>query len=168
MCDGLARKTRGTEERDCSMTKILFVCLGNICRSPMAQFVFQYLAEQKGLAGAFQVDSAATSREEIGNPVHPGTLRELARQGIPAGTHFARQMTREDYQKYDWLIGMETQNIRNMLRIVGEDPEGKVRRLLDFTDRPRDIADPWFTGKFALTYQDIREGCEAMLQVLSE
>ena len=148
------------------MIKILFICHGNICRSPMAQFVFQYLADQEGLAGEFQVDSAATSREEIGNPVHPGTLRELARQGIPAGEHYARQMTREDYAVYDWPIGMETQNIRNMLRIIGSDPESKVRRLLDFTEHPRDIADPWFTGKFALTYREIREGCEAMLQAL--
>lgn len=145
------------------MIRVLFVCLGNICRSPMAQFVLQDLAKRRGLAEAFQVDSAATSREEIGNPVHPGTLRELARRGIPAGEHYARQMTREDYQKYDWLIGMEESNLRNMRRITGGDPEGKIRRLLDFSDRPRDIADPWFTGNFVRTYEDIREGCEALL-----
>ncbi|MCJ7835346.1 low molecular weight phosphotyrosine protein phosphatase [Cuneatibacter sp. NSJ-177] len=150
------------------MIKILFICHGNICRSPMAEFVFLNLVKKAGCESEFEIDSAATSREEIGNPVHPGTLRKLAEQGVPVREHRARQMTRQDYQKYDYLIGMDAQNLRNMLRILGGDPEGKVKLLLDFTGNPRDIADPWYTGNFDATYEDIREGCEALLRKMEK
>ena len=148
------------------MIKILFVCHGNICRSPMAEFVMKDLVRQAGLADCFQIESAATSREELGNPVHPGTRRRLEREGISTYGKTAVQLCRRDYQKYDYLIGMEQRNLRGMLRILGEDPEGKVRRLLDFTDSPRDIADPWYTGDFDRTYDDVLEGCQGLLAYL--
>ena len=134
------------------MTKILFVCLGNICRSPMAEFVFRDMVQKQELGDRFSVASAATSTEELGNPVHPGTQRRLGR----------------DYQRYDYLIGMEQRNLSGMLRILGSDPAGKVHRLLDFTDRPRDIADPWYTGDFDRTYDDVVEGCRGLLAHLLE
>lgn len=146
--------------------KILFVCLGNICRSPMAEFVFRDLVQKRGLGERFSVASAATSTEELGNPVHPGTRRRLEREGISTYGKTAVQLCRRDYQKYDYLIGMEQRNLRGMLRILGEDPEGKVRRLLDFTDSPRDIADPWYTGDFDRTYDDVLEGCQGLLAYL--
>lgn len=146
------------------MIKILFICHGNICRSPMAQYVLAELAARRGMAVA--VDSAATSTEELGNGVHPGTRRKLAAEGIPCGGHRARQLRRADYEAYDWLIGMDGANVRNMLRILGGDPAGKVCRLLDFTAQPRDIADPWYTGDFDATYRDVRAGCEALLERL--
>lgn len=145
------------------MTKILFVCHGNICRSPMAEFLFRYLAERQGRGAAFSVASAATSREEIGNGVHPGTRRVLARYGIDPSGKRAVQLTAADYGKYDLLLGMDSANVRNMLRILGGDPEGKVCRLLDLTGCPRDIADPWYTGDFEATLSDILEGCAALL-----
>ena len=145
------------------MIKILFICHGNICRSPMAEFVFRDMVLRQGLEDQFYIASAATSREEIGNPVHPGTTRKLRELGISTKGKYAVQMTKKDYEKYDYLIGMETWNIRNINRIVGSDPDYKVHRLLDFSDRPRDIADPWYTGNFDLTYHDIKEGCEALL-----
>ncbi len=148
------------------MTSILFVCLGNICRSPMAEFVFRDLVQKRGLGERFSVASAATSTEELGNPVHPGTRRRLEREGISTYGKTAVQLCRRDYQKYDYLIGMEQRNLRGMLRILGEDPEGKVRRLLDFTDSPRDIADPWYTGDFDRTYDDVLEGCQGLLAYL--
>lgn len=148
------------------MTNILFVCLGNICRSPMAEFVFRDLVQKRGLGERFSVASAATSTEELGNPVHPGTRRRLEREGISTYGKTAVQLCRRDYQKYDYLIGMEQRNLRGMLRILGEDPEGKVRRLLDFTDSPRDIADPWYTGDFDRTYDDVWEGCLGLLEYL--
>ena len=146
------------------MIKVLFVCHGNICRSPMAEFVFRDMVQKQGLGDRFYIASAATSREEIGNGVHPGTRRKLKEEGIPCGNHRARQMTGEDYAHYDYLIGMETWNIRNMNKIIGSDPDHKVHRLLDFSDRPRDIADPWYTGDFDEAYRDIDEGCRALLQ----
>ena len=142
------------------MIKILFICHGNICRSTMAQFVFQDMVNKAGLSGNFHIDSAATSREEIGNPPHHGTVRKMK-----------VQMTKKDYENYDYLIGMDSWNIRNMLSIVGnKDPEGKVARLLDFTSRAgQDIADPWYTGNFDVTYRDVREGCEGLLcQIMEE
>ncbi len=148
------------------MTNILFVCLGNICRSPMAEFVFRDLVQKRGLGERFSVASAATSTEELGNPVHPGTRRRLEREGISTYGKTAVQLCRRDYPKYDYLIGMEQRNLRGMLRILGEDPEGKVRRLLDFTDSPRDIADPWYTGDFDRTYDDVLEGCQGLLAYL--
>lgn len=148
------------------MTRILFVCLGNICRSPMAEFVFRDLVWKRGLGERFSAASAATSTEELGNPVHPGTRRRLAREGISTDGKTAVQLSRRDYRRYDYLIGMEERNLRGMLRILGGDPEGKVRRLLDFTDSPRDIADPWYTGDFDRTYDDVLAGCRGLLEHL--
>ena len=150
------------------MTKILFVCLGNICRSPMAEFVFRDMVQKQGLGDRFSVASAATSTEELGNPVHPGTQRRLAREGISTRGKTAVQLTRRDYQRYDYLIGMEQRNLSGMLRILGSDPAGKVHRLLDFTDRPRDIADPWYTGDFDRTDEDVVDGCRGLLAHLLE
>ena len=148
------------------MVKILFVCHGNICRSPTAQYLLEHLVSQAGRKEEFFIDSAATSREEIGNPVHYGTRRKLKEVGIPCGDHRARQMRREEYDQFDYIIGMDTWNIRNISRIIGNgDPEGKVSKLLDFTNRKgQDIADPWYTGNFDDTYRDVKEGCEALLQ----
>ena len=145
------------------MQKILFICHGNICRSPMAQSVMTHLVSEAGLSDQFQIDSAATSREEIGNPVHPGTRNKLKQEGIPLIPHKATQMRRQDYTDYDLIIPMDRQNFRNIYRIIGDDPQGKVRLLLDFTTRPGDIADPWYTGDFDATYRDILEGCQGLL-----
>ncbi len=151
------------------MKKILFVCLGNICRSPMAEFVMKELVRRAGLEGAFQIDSAGTSDEEFGNPVHEGTRSKLRAEGIPCESgKRARPMTRADYAAYDHLIGMEARNVRDMRRIAGGDPQGKISRLLDFAPRPRDIADPWYTGNFDDTYRNIDEGCRALLKKLRE
>ena len=147
------------------MIKILFICHGNICRSTMAEYVMKYYIEQAGLESYFHIDSAATSREEIGNPVHRGTRKKLREVGIPCGDHRARQLRREEYEAFDYLIGMDSENIRNMLRILGEDPEQKVYKLLDFTQRRgQDIADPWYTGNFEDTYRDVTEGCQGLLE----
>lgn len=148
------------------MVKILFVCHGNICRSPMAEFVFRDLAERQGVGDRFRCDSAATSREEIGNPVHRGTRRKLAEHGIDCGGKTAVQLVRADYGRYDWLLGMDAWNLSNMVRLFDGDPENKVRRLLDFTDQPRDIADPWYTGNFDVTWKDVVKGCQALLDFL--
>lgn len=152
------------------MKKILFICHGNICRSTMSEYVMKYLVSEAGLSDQFYIDSAATSREEIGNPVHPGTQRKLREVGIPCGDHRARQMTRRDYEEFDYLIGMDSWNMRNINRIIGNgDFDGKVNRLLDFTDRVgEDIADPWYTGDFDVTYRDVREGCEGLLSHILE
>ena len=143
------------------MIKVLMICHGNICRSTMAESVMTYLVGQAGLGEKFVIDSAATSREEIGNGPHYGTVQKLRKEGIPVVPHRARQMTREDYDRYDILIGMDTWNIRNMLQIVGQDPQGKIRKLLK-----RDVADPWYTGDFEATYRDIYEGCTNLLEEL--
>ncbi len=149
------------------MLKILFICHGNICRSPMAEMVFKQMVRERGIADQFYINSAATSREEIGNGIHYGTRRKLAQVGIPCGDHRAIQMTKKDYATYDYLIGMDSSNIRNMHRIVGGDPGGKIYKLLDFSARKgADIADPWFTGNFDVTYEDICEGCEGLLMHL--
>ena len=147
-------------------TRILFVCHGNICRSTMAQFVMQHLARERGVEDAFVIDSAATSREEIGNDVHHGTRRKLVREGIPCGHHRARQMTRADYDRFDLIIGMDAENLWGMRRILGDDPEGKVHLLLDWSSRPRDIADPWYTGNFDVTFDDVMEGCTTLLDAI--
>ena len=144
--------------------KILFVCHGNICRSPMAQYVFQDMVNKRGLSDYFYIDSAATSTEEIGNGVHHGTQRKLREVGVPVGNHRAVQMTRADYDKYDYILGMDHWNLKNMNRMLKSDPEKKIALLLDFSDRPRDIADPWYTGNFDVTYDDIVEGCSALLE----
>lgn len=146
------------------MIKVLFICHGNICRSTMAQFVFQDMVNQRGLQNDFYIDSAATSRDEIGNGPHYGTVRKLREVGVPVLNHRARQMTRRDYDKYDYLIGMDSANIRNMNRITGGDPDGKIFKLLEFAGKNRDIADPWYTGNFDQTYEDVKEGCEALLK----
>lgn len=148
------------------MVKILFVCHGNICRSPMAEFVMKDLVEKSGVSDQFLIASAATSTEEIGNPVHHGTKNKLKQYGISTAGKYAVQMKKNDYEKYDYLIGMENWNIRNMLRITGGDPNQKICRLLDFSENPRDIADPWYTGNFDLTYEEILEGCQALLKEL--
>ena len=152
------------------MIRVLFVCHGNICRSPMAEFVFKDMINKKQLQSDFYIASAATSTEEIwngiGTPVYPPAQRELAKHGISCGGKRAVQFKKSDYDKYDYLIGMEGVNRRNMLRILGSDPERKVSLLLDYSDRPRDIADPWYTGNFELTYRDIVEGCEGFLEYL--
>ena len=148
------------------MIKILFICHGNICRSPMAEFVMKDLIQKRELEGEFYIASAATSREDIGNSVHYWTKNKLAQYGISVAGKCAVQLKKEDYHKYDYLLGMDSMNIRNMMRILGSDPEGKVKKLLAFTDRERDIADPWYTGDFDKTYEDIVEGCEALLKYI--
>lgn len=150
------------------MKKILFVCHGNICRSTMAEFVFNDMVVKSGCADKFMIASAATSTEEIGNPVHPGTRRILNDLGINCSGKTAIQMKRGDYEKYDYLIGMDSMNIRNMMRILGNDPEQKVSRLLDFTNQTGDIADPWYTGDFDATYRDVEAGCRALLDKLTK
>lgn len=151
------------------MIKILFVCHGNICRSTMAQSVLQYMVEQRGLKDQFYIDSAATSTEEIGNPPHHGTRTKLQQVGIPVVPHRAVRMTREDYNRYDYLIGMDTANIRNMLSIAGgADPQQKIYKLPAFSGSGRDVADPWYTGDFEATYRDVSLGCEAFLEYLKQ
>ena len=141
------------------MTKILFVCHGNICRSPMAEFVMKDLVRQAGLEWKYEIASAATSSEELGNPVYPPARRKLAEHGIGCEGKTARRMTPADYQDYDLLVGMDRMNERNMRRICGGDPEGKIHLLLDYTDRPGEVADPWYTGDFEETWQDVCAGC---------
>ena len=148
------------------MIRVLFICHGNICRSPMAEFVLKDMVEKMGIADQFHIESAATSTEELGNPVHYGTRTKLASLGISTAGKRARQLNRKDYEKFDFLIGMEQINVRNMLRILGKDPEDKVWRFLDFGEEPRDIADPWYTGNFDATYRNVLEGCKAFLKYL--
>lgn len=148
------------------MIKILFVCHGNICRSTMAQFMFQDMVNKKGLADRFYIDSAATSTEEIGNGPHYGTVGKMREVGIPVLPHRARQMTRADYQNFDYLIGMDSYNIRNMSRIAGGDLDGKIYQMLSFAGSTRSIADPWYTGNFDETYSDLVEGLEAFMKYL--
>lgn len=145
------------------MIQVLFVCHGNICRSPMAEFLFRDMLTQKGLSQSFFVASAATSREEIGNPVYPPAKKKLSSLGINCNGKTARQVTREDYEAFDYLLVMESYNTKNLMGILGNDPQKKVYRLLDFSPRPRDIADPWYTGNFDITHRDIMEGLEAFL-----
>lgn len=144
--------------------KILFVCHGNICRSTMAQSVFTHMVKEKHIETNYIIDSAATSREEIGNPPHHGTVNLLRKNSIPVIPHRAIQMTGADYDKYDYLIGMDEANIRNMRRIAGGDPEGKIYKLLSFAGSEGDVADPWYTGDFEKTYEDIKEGCEGLIK----
>ena len=149
------------------MVKILFVCHGNICRSPMAEFVMKDLVQKAGLDGQFAIASAATSTEEIGNPVYPPARRKLAEHGIRCDGKRARQLRRDDYTRYDLLIGMDQANLRNMRRICGGDPEGKIHLLLEYADRSgQEVADPWYTGDFEATWQDVLAGCQGLLASL--
>lgn len=148
------------------MVRILFVCLGNICRSPMAEFAMKDLVRREGLEAAFEIASAATSTEELGNPVYPPARRKLAEQGISCAGKTARQITRADYAYYDYIIGMDHSNLRNMQRAFGGDPEGKLSLLMDYTHRPGQVADPWYTGNFDATWQDVSEGCQGLLEHL--
>lgn len=148
------------------MINVLFICLGNICRSPMSEFILRDMVKKRGLADQFHIASAATSREEIGNPVYPPARRKLRENGIDPTGKTARQMTKKDYEEYDYILAAETYNIRSIHRITGGDPDNKICRLLDYSDRPRDIDDPWYTGNFDVTWDDIVEGCEAFLEYL--
>lgn len=151
------------------MIKILFVCHGNICRSPMAEFVMKKLVREEGLENMFFISSCATSREEIwngvGNPIYPPAQREMNKRGVSFdSSKRAVQLKAEDYGKYDYLIGMDKMNIRNIMRIIGSDPEGKVYRLMDFTERKGDVADPWYSNRFDTAFNDIYEGCRCLLE----
>ena len=149
------------------LRRILFVCHCNICRSPMAEFAMKRLAQEAGLADRFQIASAATSTEEIGNPVYPPARRKLAEHGISCAGKTARQMVRADYRDYDLLIGMDRANLRSMYRICGGDPEGKIRLLLDYAGRPdQEVADPWYTGDFDAAWNDVLSGCRGLLKTL--
>lgn len=146
-----------------TMNRILFVCHGNICRSPMAEFVMKDLVEKRGETNRFLIESAATSAEELGNPVHPGTRKKLASVGISCDGKTARRLRKADYGAYDLLIGMDETNVRVMMRMLGGDPEGKIHRLLEFAGREANIADPWYTGDFNQTYEDVCDGCVGLL-----
>ena len=149
------------------MTKILFVCHGNICRSPMAEFVMKDLVKKAGLESRFHIESAATSTEEIGNPVYPPARRKLADHGIGCASKTARQLKHFDYSQYDFLVGMDGANLRNMHRICGGDPDGKLYLLMEFAGRPEaEVADPWYTGDFETTWQDVLAGCQGLLDSL--
>ena len=150
------------------MTKVLFICHGNICRSPMGEFILKKMVKEKGLADKFEIASAATSTEEIGNPPHRGTVNKLRKAGIPLVPHRARQVTWADYEKFDYIIGMDSANIRNLNRMLKGDPEGKIYKFLTFAGSDRDIADPWYTGDFDATYEDVLEGCVGFLAYLKE
>ena len=147
------------------MTRVLFVCHGNICRSPMAEFVMKDLVKKAGLEGKFHIESAATSTEEIGNPVYPPARHKLAEHGIDCTGKTARQLTRADYDRYDLLVGMDRANLRNMDRLCGGDPDSKIHLLMEFAGRPKaEVADPWYTGDFEATWQDVLEGCRGILR----
>ncbi len=147
---------------------VLYVCHGNICRSTMAQFVFQHIVNERGLSDQFYIDSMATSTEELGNPPHRGTVRKMHEVGIRVIPHEARQVSWRDYDKFDYIIGMDTWNIRNLHRMLKGDPDEKVHKFLTFAGSERDIADPWYTGNFDATYDDVVEGCEGFLAYLKE
>ena len=154
------------------MIKILFICHGNICRSPMAEFVMKKMVDEADLTENFHIESAATTTEEIwggvGNPVYPPARRKLAEYGISCEGKRARLMRRSDYDAFDYIIGMDDENLYDMKRIAGGDPEGKISLLLDYTSHPRDVADPWYTGNFDATWNDIDEGCRALLAYLTQ
>ena len=150
------------------MIKILFVCHGNICRSPMAEFVMKDMVRKAGLENQFHIASAATSGEELGNPVYPPARHKLAEHGIDCSGKTARRLRKSDYTQYDLLIGMDQANLRNMHRMCGGDPEGKLYLLLDFTNRPGNVADPWYTGDFETTWRDVEQGCQGLLQELAQ
>lgn len=148
------------------MTKILFVCHGNICRSPMAEFVMKDLVEKAGLSRDFEIASAATSTEEIGNPVYPPVRQLLSKHGINCSGKTARQLVQADYNRFDLLVGMDKANLRNMHRICEDDPAKKLRLLLSYTDCPGDVADPWYTRDFTATWHDVCAGCKGLLETI--
>lgn len=148
------------------MKKIIFVCLGNICRSPMAEFVMKDIVEKAGLSHEFEIASAATSTYEIGNPVYPPARQKLAEHGIDCKGKTARQITKKDYDYYDYIVAMDQSNIRNLKNMLSNDPQGKISLLMDCTSRPADVADPWYTGDFQATWDDVSEGCEALLKFI--
>ena len=149
------------------MIKVLFVCLGNICRSPMAEFVFKDMVKKQNLEEEFYIESAATSFEAVGSEIYGGTVQILNEMKIPYDKNKrARRITIQDYEKFDYILGMESKNIQNIKRIVGEDINHKIYRLLDFSENPRDISDPWYTGNFDSTYYDILDGCQSFLKTL--
>jgi protein-tyrosine phosphatase len=150
------------------MIRIMFVCHGNICRSPMAEFVMKKIVADNKLADKFLINSSATSTEEIGNGIHCGTKAKLTEMNIPFTAHHAVQITKDDYKNYDYIIAMDSMNLRNLQRIVGFDNEKKIHRLLEFTNYSRDVADPWYTGNFDVTYTDIDNGCRALLEYIKE
>ena len=151
------------------MIRILFVCHGNICRSPMGEFILKDLAAKAGLADRFQIESAATSTEEIGNPVYPPARRKLAQHGIDCAGKTARQLTAADYGRFDLLLGMDRANIRNMTRICGGDPQGKIHLLMEYAGHPgREVADPWYTGDFEAAWDDVLAGCQGLLRKIEE
>ena len=145
------------------MKKIIFVCLGNICRSPMAEFVMKDIVAKAGLEHEFEIASAATSTYEIGNPVYPPARQKLAEHGIDCKGKTARQITKKDYDYYDYIVAMDQSNIRNLKNMLNNDPQGKISLLMDYTSRPADVADPWYTGDFQATWDDVSEGCNALL-----
>jgi len=148
-------------------TNILFICHGNICRSPMAEMIMKELVRREGLYDNFTIASCATSTEEIGNPVYPPARAELARQGIPCERRGARQLTKGDYAAYDLLLCMDDWNVRNTRRMVGGDPEGKIHKLLEYDGRPADdVADPWYSDRFDIAYADILAGCRGLLDAI--
>lgn len=149
------------------MIKVLFVCLGNICRSPMAEFLFKDMVKKKKLEKTFLIESAGTSNEEEGNPVHYGTKSKMSELGISTEGKYARKLKKDDYDKYDYILAMETRNVKDSIRIFGGDKDNKVHKLLDYSNNPRDIADPWYTRNFEDTYNDIMEGLEAFLEYLN-
>ncbi len=148
------------------MIKILFVCHGNICRSPMAEFVMKDMVKKKGVADRFEIASAATSTEALGETVYPPARRKMNEEGINCSGKTARQMTKDDYGYYDYIVAMDRYNLRNMARFVGNDPDGKVSLMLDYTDTPGDVADPWYTGGFEQTWKDVNNGCKGLLKKL--
>ena len=151
------------------MYRILFVCHGNICRSPMGEFILKDLVEKAGLADRFHIESAATSTEEIGNPVYPPARRKLAQHGIDCAGKTARQLTAADYGRFDLLLGMDRANIRNMTHICGGDPQGKIHLLMEYAGHPgREVADPWYTGDFDATWDDVLAGCQGLLRKIEE
>ena len=154
------------------MTRILFVCHGNICRSPMAEFIFKKITEDAGVSDQFMIASAAVSTEEIyrgvGNPVYPGAREELARHGISCAGKRAVLLMREDYDRYDLLIGMDASNIRAMHRILGGDPQGKIRKLMEYTERGGDVADPWYSDRFDIAWRDISDGCRGLFEAVRQ